>query len=77
VYNDGPPIPCEILSELFQPFRRGANQQGELSRGLGLGLFIVREIVRAHQGTVEVDSAEERGTTFTVRIPRGSAEPSN
>jgi signal transduction histidine kinase len=77
VHNDGPPIPCEILSELFQPFRRGANQQGELSRGLGLGLFIVHEIVKAHQGRVEVDSADGRGTTFTVRIPRGSAEPPN
>jgi signal transduction histidine kinase len=77
VHNDGPPIPREVQSELFQPFRRGANQQGELSRGLGLGLFIVREIVRAHQGTVEVDSAEGRGTTFTVRIPRATPDASS
>jgi phosphoserine phosphatase RsbU/P len=41
-------------------------------RGLGLGLFIVGEITRAHGGTVDVSSTNEEGTTFTVRLPRRS-----
>ncbi len=40
--------------------------------GLGLGLFIVREIVTAHKGTVEATSTESEGTTFSVRLPRFS-----
>ena len=40
------------------------------SRGLGLGLFIVREIVRAHGGVVEVSSSEADGTRFSLRLPR-------
>lgn len=68
VSNLGPAIPAELLPELFEPFRRGASGK---ARNLGLGLFIVREIVRAHGGTVEVRSADQ-GTTFTVRLPRRS-----
>ena len=40
------------------------------SQGLGLGLFIVNEIVRAHGGKVEIVSTAGQGTTFTVRLPR-------
>jgi signal transduction histidine kinase len=39
---------------------------------VGLGLYIVAEVVRAHGGQVEVSSSEKEGTTFTVRLPRGS-----
>jgi signal transduction histidine kinase len=66
VQNDGAPIAPELLPEVFEPFRRG----GAAPRGgLGLGLFIVREIVRAHGGEVSVESDAARGTTFTVRLP--------
>jgi two-component system, sensor histidine kinase and response regulator len=70
VHNQGMPIPVEQLPELFEPFRRGPNSW----IGLGLGLYIVREIMRAHGGTVEVVSSREQGTTFTTRWPRRVAK---
>lgn len=66
VHNDGPPIPGNLLPHVFDPFRRGRHER---AKGLGLGLFIVEQIARAHGGTVAVDSAPDRGTTFTVRVP--------
>lgn len=72
VHNEGPPIPAELVPALFEPFRQGA--RGGHDGSVGLGLFIVRELVRAHGGTVEVASSAEAGTTFTVRLP-GPAEP--
>jgi len=64
--NGGPPIPAEVLPHIFEPGRRGDARSG----GLGLGLFIVRQIVLAHGGTIEVRSSEGEGTTFTARLPR-------
>ena len=49
------------------PFRRGATSS---HKGLGLGLYIVREIATVHGGTVEVTSTAQAGTCFTVRLPR-------
>jgi signal transduction histidine kinase len=69
VHNDGSPIPQDLLPVVFEPFRRGARRPDEGS--VGLGLFIVREIVRAHGGSVELRSQPGEGTTFTVRLPRG------
>ncbi len=68
VRNGGPPVPPEVLPHVFEPFRRGGGAAPAGS--VGLGLFIVREIVRAHGGEVTVRSAEEQGTCFTVRLPR-------
>lgn len=69
VHNEGPPIPAWLLPVLFEPFARG--QPDTISpHGLGLGLFVVKEIIASHGGTVEVDSTMEAGTTFTMRIPR-------
>jgi phosphoserine phosphatase RsbU/P len=74
VTNYGSPIPAEMLDSIFEPLvHEGRTAAHELSSGLGLGLFIVREIVRAHGGKVQVSSSEARGTTFTVRLPRSSA----
>jgi signal transduction histidine kinase len=67
VRNDGRAIPAEQLPNLFDAFHRGDRSPA----GLGLGLFIVREIVRAHAGTIDVASSPE-GTTFTMRLPRAS-----
>jgi signal transduction histidine kinase len=76
VRNWGPVIPPEQVASLFQPFTQGATQSPghdpspARHRGLGLGLYIVREIVNAHGGTISVDSSGDRGTTFLVRLPR-------
>jgi signal transduction histidine kinase len=53
---------------LFEPFERGAND----GPGLGLGLHIVRVIAEAHGGEVSVESSEEGGTTFRLRLPRAA-----
>ncbi len=70
VHNEGPPIPRELLAGIFEPFRRAVEGDAHPTSGLGLGLFIVQEIARAHGGTVEVRSSEGEGTSFTVRLPR-------
>ncbi|HEX9051146.1 MAG TPA: ATP-binding protein [Anaeromyxobacter sp.] len=71
VENDGPPVPPESLRSIFDPFRRAAGADpGAAHAGVGLGLFIVRSIVEAHGGTVDVRSAPARPVTFTVRLPR-------
>ena len=67
VHNWGTPIPAEMRQPLFEPFRRGRKATGE---GLGLGLYIVDQIVRAHGGAIEVRSTAPEGTRFIVRWPR-------
>ncbi len=75
VENQGPAIAPELMPGLFEPFFRGpAPRDTSRGRGLGLGLYIVRQVVDAHGGTVDVDSSEERGTAFTVRLPRSSSD---
>ncbi len=68
VHNDGEPIPASVLPVLFEPFRRGDGSP----HGLGLGLYIVREIVRSHGGAIEVRSTASEGTTFVSRWPRNA-----
>ena len=72
VSNAGRPIPDNLLPHLFEPFRRGPQTARTLKMSYGLGLYIVREIVQAHGGTIEVSSSEDAGTTFTVTLPRRS-----
>ncbi|PUA42884.1 two-component sensor histidine kinase [Pseudomonas protegens] len=73
VHNYGVPIPQEALATLFDPLVRSADEElGSTSTSLGLGLFIVKEVVTAHQGSIEVSSNESDGTTFTVTLPRVS-----
>jgi signal transduction histidine kinase len=70
VENEGPPIAPELMPVLFEPFCRGsALRDASHARGLGLGLYIVSQVVNAHGGAVGVESNAER-TTFTVRLPR-------
>jgi phosphoserine phosphatase RsbU/P len=69
VRNQGKPIPAEVVPRLFEPMVRGEDAG---SRGVGLGLFIVSAIVRAHDGQVEVQSTAEQGTTFSIRLPCSS-----
>jgi PAS domain S-box-containing protein len=73
VHNQGRPIPPELLPHLFEAMQRGAGAGVERAAGgVGLGLFIVDQIARAHAGAVAVVSNDATGTTFTVRLPRRS-----
>jgi signal transduction histidine kinase len=67
VTNQGQPIPAELLPVLFDAFRRG-DVASTKSGGLGLGLYIVQEIVRAHGGTVRAES-DAAATAFRVKLP--------
>jgi two-component system sensor histidine kinase/response regulator len=60
-------IPPDLLPNIFEPFRRGTTSK---HKGLGLGLFIVQEIARAHGGTVAVTSTAASGTRFEVTLAR-------
>lgn len=70
IHNQGEPIPLELRSRLFEPMQRGSSSKDTSSRSIGLGLFIVKHVVMAHGGHVEVESSKEAGTTFLVRMPR-------
>jgi phosphoserine phosphatase RsbU/P len=64
------PIPPESLATLFEPYRRGADDVRHNTSGLGLGLYIVYEIVRAHGGSITASSETSR-TSFRVVLPAG------
>ncbi|HEX6835245.1 MAG TPA: ATP-binding protein, partial [Polyangia bacterium] len=70
VHNYGAAIAPALVPKLFEPFRRGGQKRTEARRGLGLGLFIVKQIVLAHGGEVGVESTPGGGTSFVVRLPR-------
>lgn len=70
VHNEGAPIPTEAMASLFKPMVRASRVSSKSGRSIGLGLYIVDQIVRAHGGRVDVRSAAAEGTTFTVTLPR-------
>ncbi|RKH79986.1 PAS domain S-box protein [Corallococcus sp. AB045] len=74
VHNGGAPIASDVLPRIFQPMQRGAPGTDAATRSVGLGLYIVRTIVHAHGGTIDVTSTREAGTTFTVRLPHADAK---
>ena len=67
VRDSGIGIPAERQQKLFGPFERAVSPR-EFA-GLGLGLFIVQQIVAAHGGSIRIDSAPGLGSTFTVELP--------
>lgn len=69
VHNHGPVIADSLMGVLFEPMTRGTDQDCDV-RSVGLGLFIVREIAKAHGGDVAVSSQVGAGTTFTVGFQR-------
>jgi signal transduction histidine kinase len=73
VWNSGEPIPAESLSKIFEPFWRHSVSASR--NGLGLGLHICSQIVRAHHGSISVTSTKEKGTQFTARLPLNSLLP--
>lgn len=68
VSDQGPGIPQEDLKVLFQPFGRGRSAD-TLAEGTGVGLYVVRQIVEAHGGRIDVQSEFGKGATFRVRLP--------
>jgi signal transduction histidine kinase len=71
VHNFGVPIPDDAIPTLFDPLVRSASEDlGQPTTSLGLGLFIVKEVVDAHGGTIDVSSSQTDGTLFTVVLPR-------
>ena len=69
VKNRGPAIEPSALYRMFEPLTRGPEHQHDADGGLGLGLYISREIAKAHGGDIEARS-DETETVFTVRLPR-------
>jgi sigma-B regulation protein RsbU (phosphoserine phosphatase) len=71
VHNHGTPIPAHLQPTVFQPMVRG-DTDGSALRSVGLGLFIVSEIAKAHGGEVGLASTAEAGTTFRATFPRAA-----
>ena len=73
VHNRGAPIPAERILHIFDPFVRGENSRARA--GLGLGLYITHEIVKAHGGVLTVTSSQADGTCFVYTLPRHPETP--
>ena len=71
VHNYGPTIDPSLLAQIFEPLKRGTDRQlvSASDASMGLGLYIAREIVNAHGGTIAAVS-DDNETVFTVRLPR-------
>ncbi|GAB4201586.1 MAG: hypothetical protein OHK0022_23800 [Roseiflexaceae bacterium] len=69
VSDQGIGIPPAALPRLFQRFYRASNVDARQITGMGIGLFVVRELVELHGGSITVESAEGQGSTFTLRLP--------
>lgn len=69
VRDQGPGIGAENLERIFQRFERAVSAASISGLGLGLGLFISREIVEAHRGSIRVESALGQGSNFIVELP--------
>jgi heavy metal sensor kinase len=75
VADEGAGIPPEDLDRLFERFYRSSSESRRAVPGVGLGLSIVKTIVEAHGGTVEISSVETEGTTVTVIVPHRLPSP--
>jgi len=74
VIDDGPGIPSALQSEVFERFARGDTSRSRKGGSTGLGLAIVSAVVKAHNGTITVDSAPGH-TEFSVRLPSNGWQP--
>jgi signal transduction histidine kinase len=73
--NQGNPIPPGELTKIFDPLVRGASAitpRKHRPGSIGLGLYIARELIQAHDGTIDVTSSAEDGTVFTIHLPKHS-----
>lgn len=74
VEDTGVGIPDDFLPRLFGKFERASNVEGPAYPGTGLGLYLVKQIVDAHQGVIRVESEMHRGTRVTVSFPAQATE---
>jgi signal transduction histidine kinase len=74
VHNEGEPIPAEKTEIIFDALARAAKDEGEnlATVNLGMGLYITKDIVVSHGGTIDVTSTKKDGTTFTIKFPRSA-----
>lgn len=73
VRDTGVGVAAHELPRLFERFHRIEGSRARTHEGSGIGLALVHELVRLHGGTIEVDSALDRGTTFSITVPAGRA----
>ncbi len=73
IHNEGSPIASDAQSILFQQFRRTTCAEDQT--GWGLGLFLAKSIIEAHQGTIAVESEEGKGTSFIIQLPKADSPP--
>ncbi|MFQ5495752.1 MAG: sensor histidine kinase [Phycisphaerae bacterium] len=72
VHNSGPAIPPELLPHVFEPFQSSKSEgDAPARRCSGLGLALCRDLIRENDGTIDVSSTPDEGTTFVIRLPRG------
>ena len=69
VSDQGIGIPKAAQADLFQQFYRATNVEAKQIQGMGIGLYVVKEIVTLHDGEITVESREGEGSTFTVSLP--------
>jgi signal transduction histidine kinase len=69
VEDQGPGIPSDEITHIFEPFYRGRTARNLEIEGSGIGLSIVRQVVRSHGGRIRVSSPGEEGTRFTLQLP--------
>jgi K+-sensing histidine kinase KdpD len=72
VHNEGSPIPAPEQECIFRMYRRAEAAKRNLKQGWGIGLPYVRAVAESHGGSITLDSSEERGTTFTIDLPKDS-----
>ncbi len=75
VEDNGMGIPRDQFERIFERFTQVEQRAVRRQEGTGIGLALVKEIVTAHGGTITVDSQVDRGTTFTLSLPRGQVDP--
>jgi signal transduction histidine kinase len=69
IQDDGIGIPAEEQEAIFEKFKRGDQARARGIRGTGIGLAMVDDIVRGHDGRLEIESEVGQGSTFTIVLP--------
>jgi len=74
VRDEGRGIPPDQVTTIFERYRQVQDNGSRSIQGVGLGLFIVKRLVEAHRGSIEVESSEGKGSVFRVHLPTRKPE---